>query len=149
MNNKQKLLRALIIAPLFMSYNVFADYSDTGRWSDVIDLDLVPVAVANLPDGKLLAWSAKDKLNFGGTNGRTWTTVFDPQNETFSSTLVSETNHDMFCPGITNLPDGRIMATGGSGSNKTSIYDPNNGVWTAAQEMNTPRSEEEQRLHDL
>ena len=128
-----------MLAPLLMSANVFADYSDTGRWSDVIDLDIVPVAVANLPDGKLLAWSAKDKLGFGGTNGRTWTTIFDPQNETSTTTLVSETNHDMFCPGIANLADGRIMATGGSGNNKTSIYDPDSGVWTAAQELNTPR----------
>ena len=139
MKNKQKLLRVLALFPLLMSAEVFADYSDTGRWSNVIDLDIVPVAVANLPDGKLLTWSAKDKLGFGGTTGKTWTSIFDPQNETSTSTLVSETNHDMFCPGITNLPDGRIMATGGSGNNKTSIYDPSSGVWTAGQEMNTPR----------
>lgn len=139
MKNQNKLLRALTLAPLLMSSEVFAAYSDTGRWSGVINLDLVPVAVANLPDGKVLAWSAKDKLAFGGSTGRTWTTVFDPQNETFSSTLVTETNHDMFCPGITNLADGRIMATGGSGNNKASIYNPANGIWTAAQTMNTPR----------
>ncbi|RVU85966.1 DUF1929 domain-containing protein [Leucothrix sargassi] len=139
MKNNQKFLGALLLAPLLISSHAFADASDTGQWSDVIELDLVPTAVANLPDGKVLAWSAKDKLAFGGVNGRTWTTVFDPQNETFTSTLVSETNHDMFCPGISNLADGRIMATGGSGSNKTSIYNPDNGVWEAAQEMNTPR----------
>ena len=139
MKNKQKLLGALALLPILMSAQVFADYSDTGRWSDVIDLDIVPTSLANLPDGKLLAWSAKDKLGFGGNTGKTWTTIFDPQNETSTTTLVSETKHDMFCPGITNLPDGRIMATGGSGSNKTSIYDPSNGVWVAAQEFNTPR----------
>ena len=135
----QKILTVLTLAPLLMSAEVFADYSDTGRWSRVINLDLVPVAVANLPDGKVLAWSAKDKLGFGGTTGRTWTTVFDPQNETYSSTLVTETQHDMFCPGISNLADGRIMATGGSGNNKASIYNPANGTWTAAAQMNTPR----------
>ena len=139
MKNKQKLLRAITLVPLLMSAEVFADFSDTGRWSRVINLDLVPVAVANLPDGKVLAWSAKDKLAFGGTTGRTWTTVFDPQNETYSSTLVSETQHDMFCPGISNLADGRIMATGGSGNNKASIYNPASGTWTAAAPMNTPR----------
>ena len=139
MKNQHKLLAVLSLVPLVMSAEVFAAYSDTGRWSGVIDLDLVPVAVANLPDGKVLAWSAKDKMAFGGTTGRTWTTVFDPQNETFSSTLVTETQHDMFCPGISNLADGRIMATGGSGNNKASIYNPASGTWTAAAPMNTPR----------
>jgi|GEM_PF-1190829 len=139
MKKQQKLLAALSLVPILMSADVFAAYSDTGRWSGVINLDLVPVAVANLPDGKVLAWSAKDKLAFGGSTGRTWTTVFDPQNETYSSTLVSETDHDMFCPGISNLADGRIMATGGSGNNKASIYNPANGIWTAAATMNTPR----------
>ena len=139
MKTQNKLLAAITLAPLLMSAEVFADYSDTGRWSGVINLDLVPVAVANLPDGKVLAWSAKDKLGFGGTTGRTWTTVFDPQNETYSSTLVTETQHDMFCPGISNLADGRIMATGGSGNNKASIYNPASGTWTAADTMNTPR----------
>jgi len=139
MKNQNKTLTALTLVPLLMSAEVFADFSDTGRWSRVINLDLVPVAVANLPDGKILAWSAKDKLGFGGTTGRTWTTVFDPQNETYSSTLVTETQHDMFCPGISNLADGRIMATGGSGNNKASIYNPASGTWTAAASMNTPR----------
>lgn len=139
MQNKNKQLTMLSLAPLLMSVNAFAAYSDTGSWSRVIDLGLVPVAIANLPDGKVLAWSAKDRLSFGGTTGRTWTTVFDPQNETSTATLVSETNHDMFCPGISNLADGRIMATGGSGNNRTSIYNPENGVWTAASPMNTPR----------
>ena len=139
MKTKQKLLGAFALLPIIMSVEVFGDYSDTGRWSDVINLDIIPTSLANLPDGKLLAWSAKDKLGFGGNTGKTWTTIFDPQNETSTTTLVRETKHDMFCPGITNLPDGRIMATGGSGSNKTSIYDPSNGVWTAAQEFNTPR----------
>lgn len=139
MNNQNKPIIVLSLLPLLMSAEVFAAASDTGRWSEKIDLDLVPVAISNLPDGKVLAWSAKDKLAFGGSTGRTWTTVFDPLNETYTSTLVSETNHDMFCPGISNLADGRIMATGGSGSYKASIYNPANGVWEAAQEMNTPR----------
>lgn len=142
MKNQKKpknLLKILTLAPLLISAEVFAAYSDTGQWSGVIDLDLIPVAVANLPDGKILAWAAKDKFAFGGTEGKTWTTVFDPQNETYSSTLVSETQHDMFCPGISNLADGRIMASGGSGNNKVSIYDPASGIWTAAAEMNTPR----------
>ncbi|MGB1311099.1 MAG: galactose oxidase-like domain-containing protein, partial [Leucothrix sp.] len=139
MKNQNKLLAVFSLAPLMISTGVYAAYSDTGRWSGVINLDLVPVAVANLPDGKVLAWSAKDKLGFGGSTGRTWTTVFDPQNETYSSTLVTETQHDMFCPGISNLADGRIMATGGSGNNKASIYNPDSGTWTAAATMNTPR----------
>ena len=136
-NNKR--LRVLCLVPFLIYVDAFANYSETGRWSAVIGLDIIPVALANLPDGKILAWSTKGKENYRGSSGTTWTTIFDPQNETHTTTLVSDTQHDMFCPGISNLPDGRVMVSGGSGNFRTSIYDPNNGEWLSAQKMNTPR----------
>ncbi|WP_051209826.1 galactose oxidase-like domain-containing protein [Gelidibacter mesophilus] len=115
-----------------------------GQWSDPISFDIVPVAVANLPDGRLVTWSSKYHDDFGGDDGYTFTQVFDPLGgpDGLGGILprtVTDTNHDMFCPGINNLPDGRIMVTGGSSAEKTSIYDPRTNVWTAGDDLNIPR----------
>ncbi|GGW73958.1 putative secreted protein (Por secretion system target) [Winogradskyella epiphytica] len=113
-----------------------------GQWSDPISFDIVPVAVANLPDGKLLTWSSKYHDNFGGADGYTFTQIFDPTIGSDGDVLPrtrTQTNHDMFCPGINNLADGRIMATGGSSSERASIYDPKLDLWTRADDMNIPR----------
>lgn len=135
-NTPLKILPWLIcMAPIAS----FADNSDTGTWSNVIPMEIVPVAVANLPDGNLLTWSAKDRMAFGGNNGRTYTSIFDPYNQTSSTVLVSNTDHDMFCPGINNLPDGRVLVAGGSGNDKTSIYNPDTGQWEKGEAMNTVR----------
>ena len=53
--------------------------------------------------------------------------------------LLSRTILDMFCPGLTYLPDGRLMVTGGSNSEKTSIYDPQVNRWNSDTNMNIPR----------
>lgn len=136
---KTKLLRhALLLMPLAISANALAN-SQSGSWTNVIPMEIVPVAVANLPDGNLLTWSAKDRLAFGGNEGKTYTSIFDPYNQTSSTVLVSNTGHDMFCPGINNLPDGRVLVAGGSGNDKTSIYNPVTGNWEAGEAMNTIR----------
>ncbi|PWQ95704.1 RICIN domain-containing protein [Leucothrix arctica] len=131
--------RSLLIIPLLLSANVYAANSDTGSWSAVIDMPIIPVAVANLPNGNVLTWAAKDRNAFGGVTGRTYTAIFDPYNGTSTEALISYTNHDMFCPGINNLPDGRILVAGGSGNEKTSIYDPATGAWATGDPMNTVR----------
>ncbi|AZQ57684.1 DUF1929 domain-containing protein [Maribacter sp. MJ134] len=118
------------------------DNYQNGAWSDPIPFDLVPVAVANLPDGRLITWSSKFHDNFGGEDGFTFTQIFDPSIGADGDVLartVTQTNHDMFCPGITNLPDGRIMATGGSSSERSSIYNPTTETWIRADDMNIPR----------
>ena len=119
-----------------------------GQWSNDIlwtgdfigDPDgVIPVAAALLPDGKVLCWSAYEPWTFGGDNGQTYTVIFDPINETFEEGFISATKHDMFCPGIHNLADGRIMVHGGSSSNKTSIYDPVKEAWEASGALNIAR----------
>ena len=113
-----------------------------GSWSAPIPFDVVPVAVANLPDGRLLTWSSKFHDDFGGADGFTFTQIFDPTIGVNGAVLprkVTETNHDMFCPGINNLADGRLLVTGGSSDERTSIYDPKTDLWTRAPDMNIAR----------
>lgn len=109
------------------------------QWSGVIPLSMVTPSAAQLPNGKVLLWSSSDRFTDSAPSGRTYTTLFDPLTETASETLVSDTGHDMFCTGTTNLPDGRILANGGKDSGKTSIYDPATHSWSTAATMVIPR----------
>ncbi len=110
-------------------------------WSSVISMPIVPVAAANLPNGKVLTWSAYAPDAYGNENewGMTYSAIFDPSTRTSETRVVSETGHDMFCPGTTLLDDGRILVNGGSSSQKTSIYNPANNEWLTAPLMNIPR----------
>lgn len=115
-----------------------ATQAQLSKWSAVQTLPLVPVSAANLPDGRVLMWSAEEKFSFGG-NGRTYSLTYDPATQGVSERLVSETGHDMFCTGTTNLADGRLLVNGGLDSARTSLFDPVSGAWTTGALMNIPR----------
>ena len=110
-----------------------------GRWSAPTSLPLVPVAGSALGNGKVLLWSAYERFTFGGDRGYTQTLLYDPDTGQVSQRQVSNTGHDMFCPGIANLADGRILVNGGSSAAETSIYDPVSDSWQDAADMNIPR----------
>ncbi|KAK44003.1 galactose oxidase [Caballeronia jiangsuensis] len=112
------------------------------KWTTPYQLPLVPLQAANLPNGNVLVWSADAPLDFtdsANPPARTYTAIFNPSNGTSSQMIVTNTAHDMFCPGISNLPDGRIFVTGGLSVRQTSIYSPTTGTWTASNQMNLPR----------
>ncbi|SAL53630.1 oxidase [Caballeronia sordidicola] len=115
------------------------------KWTAPITLPMVPAAAANLPTGNVVVWSADMQLDFTSgeiTPGKTYTAVFNPTAGTFKQMLVSNTGHDMFCPGIANLPDGRLLVNGGSSSSKTSLYSATTGAWSSVDLMNIPRGYE-------
>ncbi len=116
-----------------------ADPSQVGRWSSPDTLPLVPVAASTLDNGKVLMWSAYERFTFGGDRGYTQTALYDLATGSVSERRVANTGHDMFCPGIANLADGRILVNGGSSSAETSIYDPASDAWIDAADMNIPR----------
>ncbi|WP_162069147.1 RICIN domain-containing protein [Burkholderia sp. THE68] len=112
------------------------------KWTAPISMPLVPLQAANLPNGNVLVWAADSALNFTTgevTPGKTYTAIFNPSTGNSKQVIVSNTGHDMFCPGIANLPDGRIFVTGGSSTRLTSIYSPSTNAWTASDRMNIPR----------
>ena len=110
------------------------------QWSAPLPLTLVPTAAANLPNGKLLLWSAQSR--FGNTDrpGNTYTNIFDPVTGQSVEEVVRTTDHNMFCPGTTNLPDGRVLVNGGASSGATSLYDAATGTWAPGPTMNIPRA---------
>ena len=111
------------------------------QWSALVPLSLVPAAAANLPNGKVVLWSAETRFSFSA-GGQTYTTIFDPATSTAAETLVSNTGHNMFCPGTSNLPDGRLLVNGGIDSGKTSIFNPNTNSWSIGATMNIARGYE-------
>lgn len=110
-----------------------------GKWGPVLPLPIVPVSAANLPDGKVLFWAANDRFSFGSASNA-YTAMFDPATGTATEALVNNMGQNMFCPGTTNLPDGRILVSGGSQAARTSIYDPVKKTWTSAAQMRIPRA---------
>ena len=116
------------------------DGANLAQWSGLIEAPMVPVAVANLPNGQLLFWSAEDRFGFALDLGLTYSYLYDPASGAISERVVNETGHDMFCPGTTNLPDGRILVNGGLSSGKTSIYSAATNSWVTGAQMNIPRA---------
>jgi len=114
-----------------------------GTWSAVIPLPNNPLAASLLPNGKVLTWSSNSEFTFegdvGSTPSQTQTSLFDPTTQKSTPRIVTNTLSDMFCPGITNLSDGRILVNGGSSSGSTNIYDWRTDAWSAAAPMNVPR----------
>jgi galactose oxidase len=109
-----------------------------GAFAAPTGFPLVPATAALLPNGRVLTWSSFATDRFGGT-GQTVTAVYDPIGGTVTQRTVTETGHDMFCPGTSITADGRVIVTGGDDSAKTSIFEPATNTWTTGARLVVPR----------
>jgi hypothetical protein len=75
----------------------------------------------------------------GGGSGFTKSSIFNPKTKKVTAMTVSNTKHDMFCPGIAYLPSGDIVVTGGQNADRVSIYDVSGGAWKTAPTMSISR----------
>ncbi|KAF7898509.1 hypothetical protein EAF00_004955 [Botryotinia globosa] len=112
-----------------------------GQWGPVINMPLVPVAgFIEYSTGNIWTYAAYSPLAFQiGLHGYTISAVYNPTSGAISSANVSNTQHDMFCPGMSLMFDGRAIVTGGDTANKTSIYDSATDQWVAGPVMKVPR----------
>ena len=111
-----------------------------GNWGEVIDMPNIAVAAAQLPDGEIVTWSSWDRNRFGGNNPQTYTSVFNTSTQRVQEFLITQTQHDMFCPGTVMLPDGRILVNGGGSTvTSTSVYDFRTDTWSRVENMNMRR----------
>jgi galactose oxidase len=109
-----------------------------GQWALTVNFPVVPVAVGLLYNtGGVLAWSSWSESGFGNTPnpGYTIAATYDTSSGSVSKARVSNTQHDMFCPGISLDFNGRFLITGGNSAAKSSIYSPAAGNWIAAPNM--------------
>lgn len=110
-----------------------------GSWSAVIDFPIIPVAAFIVPEyptsTRLMFYSAWSPYVFGGEKGYTQFAEYNYVTGAVSQREVAETKHDMFCPGMNTMADGRLIITGGSNAEKTSIYDPATNAWASGPDM--------------
>jgi Domain of unknown function (DUF1929)/F5/8 type C domain/Concanavalin A-like lectin/glucanases superfamily/Fibronectin type III domain len=128
------------------SPNLSTDPAVVGQWGPTIGFPLVPVAAALLPGNKLLVWSSNQTMTSAGGPSKTQTAIMDLATGQVSQRTVSNTGHDMFCPGVAVLPNGDIIVTGGNTSPQTSIYHVATNSWTAGPQMNVGRGYQGQTL---
>ena len=118
-----------------------------GKWDAPITMPLVPVAAAVLPSsGKVLIWAAfRPDVFYGPPTEEPWyspwtvASLYDPATNTSTERNISETHHDMFCPGISLDFAGRPIVTGGNTSPRTSIYDAGSDTWQSGHNMTLAR----------
>ncbi|KAF4221702.1 hypothetical protein CNMCM6805_008472 [Aspergillus fumigatiaffinis] len=115
--------------------------NEVGAWGPTIDFPIVPASAAVEPSsGKVIVWSSYRKNQYGGTSGGlTQTALWDPNTGEVTQREVSDTEHDMFCSGISMDMNGRIIVTGGNDDSMTSIYDSFADTWHVAAMMNIQR----------
>lgn len=117
-----------------------------GEWSPTIDFPVVPASAALLHDtGRILVWASNRAETFGGaTTGLTYTATYDPKTAVVSQRIVTNTMHDMFCPGLSVDATGRPLVTGGDDAFKTTIYDPTPDTWIGGPNMKISRGYQSQ-----
>lgn len=118
-----------------------APYAGVGKWGATIDFPTVPVAAAVDPvSGKVLVWSSYTYDNYlGSTQDRVFTSLWDPATGAVTPKLVDDTDHDMFCPGISIDGAGQMVVTGGNSASKTTLYDFASGAWLPGPDMTVAR----------
>jgi fibronectin type 3 domain-containing protein len=121
---------------------VVGNEHDVGSWGPLIDWPLVPVHVALLPNGKVLAYD-----NVGDRAAESYTdhtfsraTVWDPATGTQTAVWVN-TGYNIFCSGLAHLPNGLLFVAGGNknaqleGIDKTHVFNYLTNTWSLGPDM--------------
>lgn len=117
-----------------------------GKWGPTIDTPLVPVSAAVEHDtGNVLLWSSyRDDRFTGGNGGLTVTATYFPATGTVTQRTITNTDHDMFCEGLSTDFNGHFLATGGNDAARASFYDPSADAWSSAPNMKQARGYQSQ-----
>lgn len=110
--------------------------SGGGQWSALMDWPIVAIHSVLLNNGNLLQWD--------GWQQPEPTQVWNPNSQTFTTQTAPDS---IFCSGVAELPDGRVLVAGGYGGLSTgqigisnaAIFDPSTSTWTRAADMHYPR----------
>lgn len=113
-------------------------YSTLGLWSAVIAwTPHIPVTCAQLPDGRLLTFASSQRTGFP-VGHFTYAATWDYRTGEFVE--INNPRHDMFCGGVSLLPDGRLLVNGGNNTIRDcSLFDWRTNTWSAAADMQDPR----------
>ncbi len=129
---------AAVPASIPIARAVAGDPAEVGQWLPPQPWPVIAIHAALLPDGKVLHYSYPDGTI--GSNAQTW----DPATGDFTPTSIEA---DLFCSGLSLLPDGRVFTTGGNDSAPcgfqgifdTHVFDFRQGAWTRLGDMSEAR----------
>ena len=110
--------------------------STQGQWGPLKQWPIIAIHSVLLANGSVLQWD--------GWQQPEPTDVWNPATNAFSTQSSPDS---IFCAGVAELPDGRVMEIGGYGGlstgnlgiNDTSIFDPSTSTWTRVANMHYPR----------
>jgi Domain of unknown function (DUF1929)/Bacterial Ig domain len=107
--------------------------AQSGLWSGTVSLPLVAVNTALLPGGKVLLWDGQSL----GPSAIVWNYTTNTVDSAFAPSNI-------FCTGLEQLADGRILVVGGhvaihSGLPNANVFDPSTESWTVLPNMAYPR----------
>ena len=119
---------------------VTADPSLVGEWTAPINLGLISIHAVMLHTGQVLLFSYPQ--NTVGSAASLW----DPVSGSLADVSLTY-QRDVFCAGMSVLPDGRVFMAGGHvyqgvygyGVTNTTIFDPSSNSWTEGPLMSQPR----------
>jgi YVTN family beta-propeller protein len=95
------------------------------------------VTCAQLPDGRLLTFASSQRSSFP-VGHSTYAATWDYRTGEFVE--INNPRHDMFCGGVSLLPDGRLLVNGGNNTIRdSSVFDWRTNAWSAAADMQDPR----------
>ena len=112
-----------------------------GSWGPTIEFPITPVSGAVIgKTGQLLLWSSFLPNQFSGSStGQTYTTTYDPSTKLVTQYVITNTGHDMFCPGVSLDNQGGPIVTGGNSAPDTSRYNAASGTWALQANMKIAR----------
>ena len=107
-----------------------------GSWGPLMTWPMVAVHSILMDNGKV--------LQFDGWQQPEPTEVYDPASQTFATQTAPDS---VFCSGMAELPDGRVLVVGGYGGLSTgnlgiadtNIFDPATNTWTRVADMHDAR----------
>ncbi len=148
-----RLDRILLLLLLVFAASVPAAVAQAdvkGQWSTLnYSMTINPIHTALMRNGKILITTGSGNCPpsqsgcptgtpYNGSN-HSGAIVLDPVAKSITQLSV---NYDMFCNGMTVLPDGRVMINGGTiaydpfrGIQKTTLFDPSTNSFTPVQDM--------------
>jgi hypothetical protein len=125
---------------------VAIDPGASGQWEGPTDWPVVAVHVTLLPNGRVLAYDSVGNAATETYEQHQFTraTVWNPTNNSHTR-VNSNTGFNLFCSGLTLLPDGRVFFAGGNlnnaldGIHKTHTFNPSNNSWQIEGRMKKAR----------
>jgi galactose oxidase len=114
--------------------------SVAGKWTAPINLGVISIHAVMLHTGRVLLFSFPQ--NTVGSAAALW----DPVSGSLTDVSLTY-QRDVFCAGMSVLPDGRVFMAGGhlyqgvfgNGVTNTTIFDPSSNSWTEGPLMSQPR----------